>query len=82
MYVMLWTTHHQIEEGKGVGLYQVLILCVHFFFFLSFCLSRAAPVAYGGSQERGPIGAIAAGQIQAESVTYTTAYGNAGSVTH
>ena len=33
-------------------------------FFLSFCLSvffRAAPVAYGGSQARGGIGAVATG---------------------
>ena len=30
------------------------------FYFLSFCLSRAAPVAYGGSQARGAIGAVAA----------------------
>ena len=30
-----------------------------FFFFLSFCLFRAAPVAYGGSQARGPIRAVA-----------------------
>ena len=32
-----------------------------FFFFWSFCLFRAAPTAYGGSQDRGPIGAVAAG---------------------
>ena len=35
-----------------------------FFFFFFFCLfafSRAAPVAYGGSQARGPIRATAAG---------------------
>ena len=31
------------------------------FFFLSFCLLRAAPVAYGGSQTRGVIRAAAAG---------------------
>ena len=31
------------------------------FFFLSFCyLFRAAPTAYGGSQARGQIGAVAA----------------------
>ena len=35
------------------------IKSVVFFFFLSFF--RAAPVAYGGSQARGPIGATAAG---------------------
>ena len=32
-----------------------------FIYFLSFCLFRAAPTAYGGSQARGLIGAAAAG---------------------
>ena len=32
-----------------------------FFFFWSFCLFRATPAAYGGSQTRGRIGAVAAG---------------------
>jgi len=32
-----------------------------FFFFLSFCLFRASPEAYGGSQARGLMGATAAG---------------------
>ena len=31
------------------------------FLLLFFCLSRAAPAAYGRSQARGPIGAVAAG---------------------
>ena len=35
-----------------------------FFFLVFFCLSRAAPVAYGGSQVRGPIGAVATGLRQ------------------
>ena len=38
---------------------------IHFFFV--FCLSRAAPVAHGGSQARGPIGAVAAGLHQSHS---------------
>ena len=38
---------------------------VFFFFFLSF--SRAAPVAYGGSQARGLIRAVAAGLRQSHS---------------
>ena len=46
-------------------------------------------VAYGGSQDRGRIGATAASltpqpqqcQIQAASATYTTAHGNTGSLT-
>ena len=48
------------------------------------------PAAYGSSQAMSLIGAVAAvlhqqpqqGQIQAMSVTYTTAHGNAGSLTH
>ena len=32
-----------------------------FFFFCPFAFSRAAPAAYGGSQARGRIGAVAAG---------------------
>ena len=55
-----------------------------FFFFLLF---RTAPVVYGSAQTRGQIGAIAAGMYHshsnaATSVTYTTAQGNAGSLTH
>ena len=44
------------------------------FFFLFFFLSRAAPVAYGGSQAWGPIGTIAGGLHQSHS--------NAGSEPH
>ena len=61
-----------------------------FFFLVFFCLFRAAPVGYGGSQARGPIGTVAAGvmpepqqcRIRAVSVTCTTVHGNAGSLTH
>ena len=38
----------------------VMLLACSFFLFL-FCLSRAAPMAYGGSQARGRIKAAAAG---------------------
>ena len=49
------------------------------FFFFFFCLFRAAPMAYGGSQARGPIGAGASslhhshGSVGSKphSVTYT-----------
>ena len=52
-------------------------------------ISWAAPTAYGGSQARGRIGAVAAKptqgpqqrRIRAASATYTTAHGNAGSLT-
>ena len=53
-----------------------------FFFFLSFCLFGAAPVAYGGSQARGLIKAVTASLRQSHSIagpglsaTYTTAHG-------
>ena len=44
-------------------------------------------MAYGSSQARGQIGAMAASlhhshRIRAASVTYTTAHGNTGSITH
>ena len=37
------------------------------FFFWSFCLLRPAPVAYGGSQARGLIGAVATDLRQSHS---------------
>ena len=61
-----------------------------FFLFLFFCFFRVAPVAYEGSQARGsnrshfcqPTPQPQQRQIQAASATYTTAYGNARSLTH
>ena len=44
-------------------------VCVCFFFFLVFCLFKTAPVAYGGSHARGPIGAVAAGLHHSHSST-------------
>ena len=60
------------------------------FFYFIFAFSRATPVTYGGSQARGLIGVTAASLhqshgnagSQAASATYTTAHGNAGSLTH
>jgi len=40
-----------------------------FFFFCLFAISWAAPTAYGGSQARGPIGAVATGLRQSHSNT-------------
>ena len=40
-----------------------------FFFFWPFCLFRATPAVYGGSQARGPIGAVAAGLHHSHSNT-------------
>ena len=80
-----------------------LLICtsVHLFFFffvflslvvvvLVVAISWAALAAYGGSQARGRIGAVATSLrqssqqrgIRAASATYTTAHGNAGSLTH
>ena len=49
-----------------------------------FKLFRAAPMAYGGSEARGLIGAVAAGLCHSHSNmgTYTTAHGNARSLIH
>ena len=47
---------------------------ISFFFFFVFCLYRAVPVAYGGSQARGLKGAVAACLCMSHS--------NAGSVLH
>ena len=62
-----------------------LYIFVHF--LLLFCLFRVTPTAYGGSWARGPVGGVAIGlchsqqqcQIQAMSMTYTTAHSNSGS---
>ena len=75
------TSSHHLQAEDIVWL---LINCSFF------CLFRAAPTAYGGSQARGPIGAVAAGlhhsysNVESEpvSVIYTTAHGNDGSLTH
>ena len=61
----------------------ISVICLFSFF-------RAAPVAYGSSQARGLIGALVSptmpepqqGQNQTESVTYSTAHSNVGSLTH
>ena len=61
----------------------------HFFFFFVFVFSRATPVAHGGFQARGPIGAAPACLGHSHSnlgseppVTYTTARSHARSLTH
>ena len=42
------------------------VLVAYRFYFLSFCPFRVTPMAYGGSQVRGPIGAIAAAYTTAQ----------------
>ena len=59
-------------------------------FYVIFLLFRATLTAYGGSQAWGRIGATAAGPCYSHSnagaepasATYTSAHGNAGSLTH
>ena len=94
-------THlHFVEELKDLEEYlshkkwmEVVIIIttsLSLFFFLSFCLFRATPPAYGGSQARGlnqscslqPTPQSQQRRIWAASVTYTTAHSNTGSLTH
>ena len=70
-------------------IYLFLFLFFNFlnFLFCLFAISWAAPEAYGGSQARGRIGAVATPEpqqrgIQAASATYTTDHGNARSLTY
>ena len=46
-----------------------MLSVVLFFFFFFFCLFRAAPAVYGGSQAKGPIGAVAASLHRSQSNT-------------
>ena len=78
-----WPAHLWMSVGKSLIL-PIYVLCLFVLFF------RATPMAYGSSQARGWIGATAAEptpqpqhyQIRAVSLTYTTAHGNARSLTH
>ena len=72
------------QLGKfGRLLFLFLLLCVYLF-----CFFRATPMAYGSSQARDQIRAVAASLhhskhgIQAMTTTYTTTHGNARSLTH
>ena len=49
------------------SLSHVEVFCLFVFWLLAFVLFRAAPAAYGGSQARGLIGAVAAGLHQSHS---------------
>ena len=48
---------HMIGHKTSLNKCRVIDIII----FLSFCLFRATPTAYGDSQARGPIGAVAAG---------------------
>ena len=55
-------------------MYVCIYVCIYLF--------RAAPTAYGGSQAKGRIGALAAGLRHSMSETYLTAHSNVGSLIH
>ena len=60
---------HLLVSSQQVSLLEYLVSSFIFFFFF-FCLcaiSRTAPLAYGGSQARGRIGAVDAGLHQSHS---------------
>ena len=68
-YALGMALKRQKKEGGGVGFYSIKNLPVaqrcklavfYSLFYFIFCLFRAVPAAYGGSQARGPIRATAA----------------------
>ena len=68
----------------GVGKWYLI---VGFCLFVCFVFSMATSTAYGGSQARSPIAAVAYARAtampdQAASETYSTAHGNSRSLTH
>ena len=80
-----------VRGGYSAAAWLLLCLCLPpgISFFLSFLLFRATPMAYGGSQASSiqnyscwPMPQPQPHQIWATSVTYTTAHGDAGSITH
>ena len=68
-----WDTGYGVVGGTSLSLFMLainwqfcflgffVVVVLFCFFFLVFCLFRAAPTAHGGSQDRGLIGATAAG---------------------
>ena len=86
------TTHSLSPwEKKKKSRYLTLCCFVEVFVVAGFCLFTAAPKANGSSQSRSRIRATAAGLHHSHSnvasephlqLTYTTAHGNVGSLTH
>ena len=69
-----FTVHNLLPIAGMPFLVAYPILGFFYFLFFVFCFFRAAATAYGGSQARGLIGAVAAGLHQS--------HGNTGSLTH
>ena len=91
---MAWSVHtnsaaqeidFHIWKKKKMRFFLSFFLFALYLFYFFLIFFRAALMAYGNSQTRGQIGAVAASLqpqqwwIWAVSVTYTTAHGNAGS---
>ena len=92
--VQLQTRAVEEEEAPGENHFCPSQLCCscccyYYYYYLSFVFFRAASRAYGGTQARGPIRAVAAGlyhshsnaHIRAASATHTTAHDNTRSLT-
>ena len=79
IYVIVKTCLWKFQEGNICDIIsfsnRTIFFCltrrvylfIAFFFLFVFCLYRGAPLAHGGSQVRGPIGAVAAGLHQSHS---------------
>ena len=87
LYLSWWVPFSLSQHKENSFLQFFVLFCCFlvfwgFFCFVFFVFSRPTPAVYGGSQARGPIGAIAAGLRQSHSnasATCPTAHGNAGS---
>ena len=63
-----WAPTVKREPTAGSDWTRSLVLLTSIvYLFLCLCLFRATPTAYGGSQARGPIGAVAAGLHHSQS---------------
>ena len=63
-------SREDMDGGKGSLFYFIFFYFILFYFILFyyyFCLFRAAPMAYGGSQARDLIRAVAAGLFHSHS---------------
>ena len=87
---LVWNTLVSLYFDWFLFSYCFTLLCVCGGGCVCVCLFRATLKAYGGSQARGRIGAVATGLYQSHSNagseplsgTYTTAHGSTGSLTH